>query len=276
VKKQSSTVGEFFSGFSLENFWNEDAGDDYKEKPFTDKDLEKVEKELGYKLPGSYVALMRLHNGGAPKKTGHRTATRTSWSNHGVAIHGIFGIGDEAENSLCGESGSKFWESEEWEYPKIGIYFADCPSGGHDMLAMDYTKCGPKGEPTIVHVDQEVDFKVTHVADNFEAFIRGLIDAEELGGDGDGDDGGSGDGDGEGSDGKGSEEEEESSPEVENDNGSDYDEEEKPKKGRGAPKKAKEQPKGKKRGRDESEEDGDDDDEYDDDTPKKAAKKSKK
>jgi hypothetical protein len=26
----------------------------------------------------------------------------------------------------------------EWEYPNIGIYFGNCPSGGHDMIALDY------------------------------------------------------------------------------------------------------------------------------------------
>jgi hypothetical protein len=32
----------------------------------------------------------------------------------------------------------------EWEYPNIGIYFGNCPSGGHDMIALDYRTCGPK------------------------------------------------------------------------------------------------------------------------------------
>jgi hypothetical protein len=75
--------------------------------------------------------------------------------------------------SVCGELGSQFMV-EEWGYPPIGIYFADCPSAGHDMLCLDYTQCGPAGEPRVVHVDQEFDYAVTHVADTFEAFVRGL------------------------------------------------------------------------------------------------------
>ena len=65
---------------------------------------------------------------------------------------------------------------EEWEYPDIGIYFADCPSAGHDMLCLDYRACGPTGEPSVVHVDQEWDYKIVFVAESFAAFVLGLED----------------------------------------------------------------------------------------------------
>jgi len=58
--------------------------------------------------------------------------------------------------------------------PAHRVYFADCPSAGHDMVCLDYRACGPQGEPSVVHVDQERDYKITFVAPSFEAFVRGL------------------------------------------------------------------------------------------------------
>ena len=62
----------------------------------------------------------------------------------------------------------------EWGYPEIGIYFANCPSAGHDMLCLDYRDIELNNEPAVVHVDQEHNYHITFVAPNFETFIRGL------------------------------------------------------------------------------------------------------
>lgn len=170
-------VRKFFADLDVEGFWepSEYALKEYVGKPVTDGVVTRVEKELGYKLPASYVELSRFQNGGIPRRTRHRTKERTSWSENHIAITGIYSIGNEKPCSLCGEFGSRFWP-QEWGYPEIGIYFADCPSAGHDMLCMDYRKCGADGEPQIVHIDQEWDYKIVFVAENFETFIRGLED----------------------------------------------------------------------------------------------------
>ena len=39
------------------------------------------------------------------------------------------------------------------------------------MLRLDYREAG---EPKVVHVGQERGYKITFVAESFEAFIRGL------------------------------------------------------------------------------------------------------
>ena len=128
---------------------------------------------MGFKLPQAYLELMLTQNGGCPAATCHRTETATSWASDHVAISAFKGIGRSRRWSLCGELGSEHL-IDEWGYPRIGIYFGDCPSAGHDALCLDYRACGPSGSPSVVHVDQEIDYKITFVASDFETFVRGL------------------------------------------------------------------------------------------------------
>lgn len=164
-----------FSDFNITDFWegSEYATQEYVEPTLTQEQVDMVEQTLGYKLPSSYIELMSFQNGGIPRNIIHRTGERTSWADDHVAITGLYSIGQNKPNSLCGEFGSNFW-IDMWNYPPIGVYFADCPSAGHDMLCLDYSKCGMASEPMVVHIDQEWDYKVTFVAKNFESFIRGL------------------------------------------------------------------------------------------------------
>jgi hypothetical protein len=168
-------MGSIFGDFDVARFWeqSEYAQQQYVDDPPTDEQVASVERKLGYTLPKAYVELMKYQNGGIPKNTNHRTKEPTSWSVDHIAIAGIFSIGGAKPCSLCGEFGSQFW-ADEWGYPEIGVYFADCPSAGHDMICLDYRECGPNGEPRVVHIDQECDYKVTFVASNFESFVRGL------------------------------------------------------------------------------------------------------
>ena len=164
-----------FEGFDLTNFWDDNwyALKEYVSDPPSDELIASVEEELGYKLPAAYIWLMKQHNGGIPVNTCYPCDEPTCWSDDHVAITGIFGIGREKSCSLCGELGSQFMIAE-WEYPAIGVAICDCPSAGHDMIFLDYRACGPQGEPAVVHVDQGNDYKITHLADSFEEFIRGL------------------------------------------------------------------------------------------------------
>ncbi|SYX83914.1 SMI1/KNR4 family protein [Paenibacillus alvei] len=178
--KASGSEVEPFSDMSLDDFWedSEYAREAYQSEPPTDELIALIEEELGYKLPSSYIALMKQRNGGVPKNTCFPTEDATSWAEDHIAISGILGIGREKSYSLCGDLGSQFM-IEDWGYPDIGVVICDCPSAGHDVVMLDYRACGRDGEPEVIHVDQEDDYEITFLADNFEAFIRGLVSAEE-------------------------------------------------------------------------------------------------
>lgn len=168
-----------FSDAFLSDFWDDSeyAKESYQSDPPTDELIISIEKELGYKLPFTYIELMKQQNGGVPKNTNFPTDEPTSWSEDHIAISGILGIGREKSYSLCGEMGSQFM-IEEWGYPDIGVMICDCPSAGHDIVMLDYRACGRDGEPEVVHVDQEDDYEITFLADNFEEFIKGLVNDE--------------------------------------------------------------------------------------------------
>jgi hypothetical protein len=169
-----------FADLDLPGFWQDSdyARKEYVEPPPTTEAISAVEAELGYKLPASYVTLMQSQNGGIPANNCFPTERPTSWAEDHAAISAFKGIGSRKLWSLCGGLGSRH-KIDEWAYPDIGIYFGDCPSAGHDMIALDYRACGPAGEPAIVHVDQEADYLITPLAPSFENFVRGLVHESE-------------------------------------------------------------------------------------------------
>lgn len=169
-------TSSIFADFDLAGFWKDS---DYARKkyvcaPPTAAMIASVEAELGVRLPPAYVELMQSQNGGIPENQCFPTDTYVAWAEDHVAIEGIAGIGRDKTYALCGELGSKFMQTE-WGYPDIGICICDTPTAGHDMIMLDYRKCGRDGEPQVVHVNQENDYKITFLAENFEAFVRGLV-----------------------------------------------------------------------------------------------------
>lgn len=168
-----------FEGFDFTDFWEESA---YAQKaygcgPLTPAALAEVEKALGYKLPAAYVWLMERHNGGVPVNRAVPTKEPTGWAEDHAAIEGIHGISADPD-----KRGGILYETclmvKEWEYPPVGIAICDCPSAGHDEVFLDYRACGPEGEPKVVHIDQENDYYITPLADNFEEFIRSLVNED--------------------------------------------------------------------------------------------------
>ena len=163
--------------FNWTGFWNDVdyAFESYIGKPVTDEDIKVAEANLGYTLPVAYIELLKNHNGGVVKKN-----CFINDDDDCVYVTGIYGIDKDKKYSLLGEMGNEFWISKV-KYPPIGVVVADTISGGHDMIFLDYRDCGPSGEPKVVRVDQEGDYSITLLADNFSDFIKNLyISIEEI------------------------------------------------------------------------------------------------
>lgn len=176
LKKDEEARKHPFKDFDFKDFWDDSdyALEKYVSEPPSDELIAEIEEELGYKLPAPYIHLMKRHNGGIPVNTCFPSEMPTCWAADHVAISGIFGIGRDKTYTLCGELGSQFM-IDEWEYPPIGVAICNTPTGGHDMIFLDYSECGPQGEPQVVHVAQASDYEITYLAENFEEFIRGLV-----------------------------------------------------------------------------------------------------
>ncbi len=171
-----------FEDFDFASFYaeSESLNDAFAKEAPTAEMIAMVEKALDVKLPASYIEFLSHKNGGYLLKDACPCNEPTSWAEDHVGISSLLSIDKDASNSLLGELGSKFM-IEEWGYPDIGVAIADCPSAGHDMIFLDYRKCGrhmERGEPEVVHIDQEFDYKITFLAKNFEEFVRMLVPLE--------------------------------------------------------------------------------------------------
>lgn len=144
----------------------------------TDGDIAEIEAELGYLLPSSYKWLIKRQNGGILAKTCFKAPFQRDWAQDILNVESIYGIDREKPYSLCGSTGSRFWTSE-WGYPDIGIAICGTESGGHGMIFLDYSDCGKSGEPCVVQIDQESDYELTYLADDFASFVRGLVPFED-------------------------------------------------------------------------------------------------
>lgn len=158
-------------------FWNDSelALEQYVSDPPSDGLIESVEEQLVFRLPVSYIEMMREHNGGIPYNRFFPVTNEASGETRYVEIEGILGIGREKRHSLCGEEGS--WVVIERDcYPEIGVVIAKAPSEA-GVVMLDYRSFGNDGEPEVVYVDKE-QRHITPLAPNFETFIQGLMRPE--------------------------------------------------------------------------------------------------
>ncbi|MGW4944477.1 SMI1/KNR4 family protein [Actinoplanes sp. NPDC004185] len=140
--------------------------------PLTDDMVRQAEATLGVRLPPAYVDLLRLRNGGVLRDTRHPTSFRTSWAADHFAVDVLLGVGYPE-----GADAQSAYLIAEWGYPDVGVVIGVTPSAGHDTVMLDYSGCGPAGEPAVVYVDD--DRLPRRVADSFGQFMSGLEPDDE-------------------------------------------------------------------------------------------------
>lgn len=180
AKRAKEPQNTDLADFDFEGFWDDCdySLEEYVARTPADADIAEAEAALGYRLPASYKTLIKTHNGGLLARNCFENPLQRDWTPKTIEAYGIYGISRDKPYSLSGDIGSRFWITE-WGYPDVGVAICDCPSGGHDMIFLDYSDCGPDGEPCVIHIDQESNYEITYLADNFEDFIRGLFPASE-------------------------------------------------------------------------------------------------
>jgi hypothetical protein len=149
-----------------------DASTYYTGPPLTDALAAAAERLLGYTLPASYVRLLRVKNGGVPQRQCYPTAG-THWSDNHVRVVTLFGVGGQ-----WGIDSAEFGSQrliEQGGFPQLGIIIGWTPTAGHDAIMLDYSVCGPQGEPRISHVDAESGDCMV-LAASFADFVAALVD----------------------------------------------------------------------------------------------------
>lgn len=149
----------------MDDFWSDS---NYCTGPqLSDAAVRKAEKRFGYKLPKAYLRLLRVRNGGSPRRPYFHIQGLAGWGQGYFEVESLRGIGHEDWSIDTNDMGDN--------YPEIGLIIGDTPSGGHDAVMFDYSQCGPKGEPRVVHAVQGcAASEVTVLAPDFTAFVAAL------------------------------------------------------------------------------------------------------
>lgn len=162
---------------NLTDFWHDSPESDRRHlsAPFDDELLQSIEQELGYKLPASYVMLMKNHNGGLVNRCRYPVPNPAEGMPDTVYITDILGIGREMPYSLCGRFGSEFLIDSRRHNKEIGVAVCNTTLPGRALVFLDYRKCGRNGEPTVTYADAMTGTELP-LSNSFASFLKGLED----------------------------------------------------------------------------------------------------
>ena len=148
--------------------------------PVTEAELYDAERVLGYRLPETYRAVLRVQNGGLLRRCFYPTEKTTAW------VSSFFGVGPHAGYHSGGldrefSDGKTLNQQliETWSYPQ-GIVICH---QGHAGYILDYASCGPNGDPRVLYAMAEClpRVEITEVAPSFAVFLAGLTEFDQDG-----------------------------------------------------------------------------------------------
>lgn len=144
--------------------WHEYAG-----PALTDDLVRAAEGALGCRLPAAYLGLLRVRNGGLPRRRYFPVGRGRA------AVTGLYGVG--GFHGIDDPDRGSRHAIREWGYLAGAVAIAPTPSGGHGAVLLDYRDCGPVGEPRVIHVETEGGGPVvTVLAPDFASFMATLAD----------------------------------------------------------------------------------------------------
>ena len=138
--------------------------------PATAEEFARTEAALMVKLPAELLAVLRVRNGGQLRRTSLKLTPegRKKYGRKRYSFTRLAGVHPTEGDGLTQQTATA---REEWELPEGLI-----PLGGdgHTWCCLDYRVCGPKGEPSVSHIDLEGEQEFA-LAPTFAEFISNLV-----------------------------------------------------------------------------------------------------
>ena len=163
-------------------------------RPLTDEMIADAEDAVRVKLPASYLAILRMQNGGHPYKDTYRPDYCPVCEFFGIApghgsrypIQELPRLMWELFEGYVDDEYYDQWRNTldyvhpDWgEKPRIPETILLVAPDVHWGIGLNYIRCGRQGEPSVVHVEMEMPYGepkdvLTELAPDFMTFLRSL------------------------------------------------------------------------------------------------------
>lgn len=134
-----------------------------------------IEKEMGIKMPQTYITLVQECDGGSPQKCDFEYYDESFGEIWGSGIGCFLELNESRYSNLL-----KVFKHPPEFFPEGLIAFAE--TGGGDFICFDYRQGKDHPDPPIVYWNHEAEIgkDVSFVASNFSEFLKILKEPEDL------------------------------------------------------------------------------------------------